>query len=318
MHTRVTLVLGAGGPVGHAFHVGVLRALYEHRAWDARDAALVLGTSAGAQVAALLRAGMSPRDLSARVTGEPMSDEAHAIARHWVRPQDAAQPAPKRPYAPASPEYLGHVARAPWRARPMRLVSALMPEGHVCLRPQIAGLRNVFGETWTDRPLWITAVDRSSGERITWGHPESPPLDVGTAVAASGAVPWLCQPVEAHGRKLIDGGMHSPTHLDLLEHEDHHTDLVLVLSPLSALGSMRLLLSRELARLRRAGQRVIAIEPDAAVRDAMGGRFLDPARAAPVAHAAYASIARALEVGHPLDEHLLVSGSRSSGVVVPR
>ncbi|MCZ7678960.1 MAG: hypothetical protein M5U28_09490 [Sandaracinaceae bacterium] len=73
---RVTLVLGAGGPVGHAFHAGLLRALSQALGWDPREAELVLGTSAGAQVGALLRAGMSADDLAARAAGEPLTPRA--------------------------------------------------------------------------------------------------------------------------------------------------------------------------------------------------------------------------------------------------
>jgi NTE family protein len=47
--TGVTLVLGAGGPVGSAFHAGVLRALAESCGWDPRRAELIIGTSAGAR-----------------------------------------------------------------------------------------------------------------------------------------------------------------------------------------------------------------------------------------------------------------------------
>ena len=50
---HVGLVLGAGGLVGHAYHAGVLRALSDH-GWDARSAAVVVGTSAGSGVGALL------------------------------------------------------------------------------------------------------------------------------------------------------------------------------------------------------------------------------------------------------------------------
>src|SRR5690349_19155028 len=54
---RVGLVLGAGGVVGHAFHAGVLAALEDVAGFDARDADLIVGTSAGSVVGALLRAG---------------------------------------------------------------------------------------------------------------------------------------------------------------------------------------------------------------------------------------------------------------------
>jgi len=54
---HVTLVLGAGGPVGKAFHAGVLRAIAERCGWEARDADVIVGTSAGAHIGALLRMG---------------------------------------------------------------------------------------------------------------------------------------------------------------------------------------------------------------------------------------------------------------------
>src|SRR6478672_8441398 len=82
---QVGLVLGAGGLVGHAYHAGTLRGLAEH-GWDARRAAIVVGTSAGSGVGALLRAGLSPRDLAARVLGEPLSAEGARIVAGAPRP----------------------------------------------------------------------------------------------------------------------------------------------------------------------------------------------------------------------------------------
>jgi NTE family protein len=63
---RIGLVLGAGGVIGHAFHAGVLDGLCDATGWDPRDAEVIVGTSAGSVVGALLRAGFSPRDLAAR------------------------------------------------------------------------------------------------------------------------------------------------------------------------------------------------------------------------------------------------------------
>ncbi|MEO6025656.1 MAG: patatin-like phospholipase family protein, partial [Candidatus Binatia bacterium] len=77
---RIGLVLGAGGATGHAFHIGVLSALEEATGWDPRTADVIVGTSAGAVIAALLRGGLSPRDLAARALGDPMSEEGTAIA----------------------------------------------------------------------------------------------------------------------------------------------------------------------------------------------------------------------------------------------
>jgi NTE family protein len=81
-------------------------------------------------------------------------------------------------------------------------------------------------------------------------------------------VPSICTPVELEGRKLVDGGMHSATNLDLLEDTDD--DLVIVSSPLSMIGPMRFLLRSELRRLRKRGKRVVTFEPRGRAAEVMG------------------------------------------------
>jgi NTE family protein len=78
---RVAVVLGAGGTVGHAFHAGVLTALGEELGWDARRADLLVGTSAGSIVAAMLRAGMSPGDMVRRANRLPLSPDGAEVVR---------------------------------------------------------------------------------------------------------------------------------------------------------------------------------------------------------------------------------------------
>ncbi|WP_336206248.1 patatin-like phospholipase family protein [Nonomuraea sp. LPB2021202275-12-8] len=63
MTTRA-LVLGGGGALGIAWETGVLAGLAEHGV-DLRDADLVVGTSAGAVVAAQLTAGLDLEELYA-------------------------------------------------------------------------------------------------------------------------------------------------------------------------------------------------------------------------------------------------------------
>ncbi|MGH9015033.1 MAG: patatin-like phospholipase family protein, partial [Acidimicrobiia bacterium] len=77
---RIGVVLGAGGVVGHAFHAGVLAALAEATGWDPRESEIIVGTSAGSGVGALLRAGISAPDLAARATGAPLSPDGARIA----------------------------------------------------------------------------------------------------------------------------------------------------------------------------------------------------------------------------------------------
>src|SRR5829696_1458607 len=76
---RIALVLGAGGSVGHAFHAGVLGALGEHLGWNAGDADVLVGTSAGSVVSALLRAGLSSADLARRARRVPLSSAGQEV-----------------------------------------------------------------------------------------------------------------------------------------------------------------------------------------------------------------------------------------------
>ncbi|MEY3360593.1 MAG: hypothetical protein RL531_312, partial [Actinomycetota bacterium] len=75
----VALVLGAGGLTGQAFHAGVLSGLADATGWDARTAALIVGTSAGSSAGAYIRAGLSPGDAAATLRGRPRTAEGDEI-----------------------------------------------------------------------------------------------------------------------------------------------------------------------------------------------------------------------------------------------
>jgi NTE family protein len=286
-------VLGAGGPVGHAYHAGMLRGLAEVLGWDARDAEVVLGTSAGAQVAALLRAGMHASDLAARAGDGELSDSGRAIAQHYTRGHRRPDPNRPRRFSPAAPRYLRRVLSRPWTMRPGRFVSAMLPEGRVCTRTQADGLRRLFGERWPERKLWITAVHLDSGEAVIFGKGSAPETDVGTAVTCSGAVPGVCVPVSVSGERYVDGGIASATHLDALA--DQALDLVIVSSPLSMFAPMRALLRAEMRRFRRRGTQVVAFEPRGGALRAMGLNPMAVERSAVVTRAAYEATRRELE-----------------------
>src|SRR5437868_2709839 len=66
---RVALVLGGGGAMGAAYHAGALTALEQDLGWDAREAAVIVGTSAGSLVGALLRMDVPSSDLAALTVG---------------------------------------------------------------------------------------------------------------------------------------------------------------------------------------------------------------------------------------------------------
>ena len=297
MPARIGLVLGAGGPVAHAFHCGVLHGLAEATGWDARTVAVVVGTSAGAQVAALLRAGVGAPDLCARVTGAALTAAGEELACHYVRPShDEPHPDHPRRFLPAAPRYLARALAKPWRARLDAMIAAALPPGRVSLQPQADGFRRMFSDDWPDECLWIPSLCIDTGELVVLGRTGAPQTDVGTAVIASGAVPGLCVPVEIDGQRYVDGGLLSPTNAGVLDNVG--LDLVLVSSPLSCIALLRLVLRRELRHLQRRGVAVAVIEPSAPVRRIIGWNVMDTARANAVAHAARASIAELLQQPH--------------------
>lgn len=280
------LVLGAGGPVGYAFHAGALAALHDACGWDVRAAGLVVGTSAGAGVAALLRAGLSGSHLHARACGKPLGcADAHAIASRVRRP-DARQKTAPRGWRPVAPQYLLHVAKRPWAARPARLVAALLPAGRADLSDYADCLTSLFEGRWPEASLWITAVRARDGKVVAFGRDDAPCTTVGHAVAGSSAVPGVYAPICIDGERYVDGGMASAVHVRLAVESPKIRTLV-VSSPLSRMPGMRAMLRAEIRHAQRQGVDVIALEPGPETIRAMGWNPMDAARGAAVAEAAY-------------------------------
>ena len=304
----VGLVLGAGGAAGRAFHVGALAALQGATGWDARQAQVVVGTSAGAIVGALLRAGMGAPDYCAWTVGEPVSDEAAAILQRFggrTLPPTPRQPPPT--WRPAAPRLLLRAAARPWRFRLGALAAAALPEGAIRLDGLVDGFHTLFGSRWPDRPLWVCAVSLETGARIVFGRDGGPPATVAEAVSASCAIPGWFAPVRIGGDRYVDGGAHSFTNVDAVR--DLHLDLVVVSSPMSAVreawspsadGALRAVarrkLRRECARLEAAGTRTLVLEPDAGDLRAMGrlADAMDPGRRAAIARHVRASMGERL------------------------
>ena len=158
----IALVLGAGGTVGHAFHAGVLTALADVRGWDARRADVLVGTSAGSIVSALLRAGMPPTDLLQRGSRLPLSDEGEAVVRRaGLGPPRPRPPRPRPSGSIASPTRLPVPRRAPWPVSPGSLAAAVLPEGQVPTENMAVPFDNLYGERWPSR----ADVDRRRAAR---------------------------------------------------------------------------------------------------------------------------------------------------------
>jgi NTE family protein len=300
---RIGLVLGAGGVLGHAFHVGVLKALEEATGWDPRDADVIVGTSAGSHVAAYLRAGAGAADLAARVAGDGAAMEDRGLHHRLGDPFPVPRPRPA--IGMAAPRLVARGLVRPWTALPGAVLAGALPRGRVSLRAFAARINWLYHDgSWPTRPLWLPAVDLRRGQLVVFGREGAPATDVGTAVAASCAVPAWFAPVDVAGVPYVDGGARSVTNLDLLA--DAGLDLVVVSSPMSvsraagprvdagARWSLRWRLGLEARRVRRAGTPVVAFQPTPADVAVMGWNGMDPRRRRQVVLQAYDSASHRL------------------------
>lgn len=308
------LILGAGGFTGQAFHVGALCALQELTGFDGRQADILVGTSAGSLVAAGLAGGLSAIDLAAELTGESLSAEGASLrARSQQRSAAVAQP-PIGHRGPLDLAVLLSAARRPFGTRPVAVVSSLLPRGRTSTEPIARGIRYLHGMTWPDRDLRICAVRARDARRIVFGTPGTPDCDVGTAVAASCAIPGYFTPVTIGRHAFVDGGVHSPTNADVVLHD--RPERVVVLSPMSAGPrpgarpdlairlAVRRYLALEVRRLRKAGSEVIVLQPSAKDLAIMGINPMRGSRVSEVVQTAAESTRRRLEARPELAELL--------------
>jgi NTE family protein len=296
---KVGLVLGAGGAVGHAFHAGVLAALEHSLGWRPNSAGVIVGTSAGSVIAALIRAGASASDIANASLGRPLSPAGRALFEKVGRGARLPAPGLRQADVRRGPAAPGLLLR-PWGIRPAALGAALLPAGNVPSEAVAAGVRNLHGDSWPDRPTWICAVRLDDGRLVVFGRPGAPRASMADAVAASCAIPAYFTPVVIGGVRHVDGGVHSVTNADQLADPD--LDLVLVSCPMGLTREgmtyavdlpMRAAVSRRLARetavLRRAGVEVVSFLPTPADRAAMGGNPMDARRGPAVTSQAYES-----------------------------
>ena len=260
---RRGVVFACGGIVGYAWSLLAAHRYEQMTGVDLRRAEILMGTSAGSILATELAAGLSTGELIAQLEA---TQRAGASA-----PRSSLPPRP----------------RLRWSSLP--LVAA-------GLRGKVAPHVALFGlvpDGGGDSAMLSRAVDRivPAGRWVASEHPAC----LVVAVAASCAIPGWCAPVEIGGRRYLDGGLASPTSLDLLAGD--HLDEVVVFSPMTSArpapagslperferGMRRLMtktLDREVARVAATGTRVVRFEPTAHELHLMGPNFMDSRRRA--------------------------------------
>lgn len=309
------LVLGGGGVTGAAYEMAALMAIELATGWDPNNADVVIGTSAGSFVTALLRndrlmvdslvdPGESREDVAARISKRLFSRGGMTGVRGWVR--HGIIPSLRKPGLTA---FLG--SPAPFVA------SGLKEWVEARVGPERAN-------SWPDRPTVITAYDLEDQARVAFGTQAAPDVTIADAVAASSAIPILFRPWTIDGRQYVDGGVISGTHADLVLGADKPLDLIIVIAPMAAeeqrdrawfherifdrVGTSAL--RRELAEIRASwpDTDVIVLEPSPQVLSAMRPNPLDPKGAVPTFIRTLIAMRRRLaqpEVWSILDHHLV-------------
>jgi NTE family protein len=249
------LVLGGGGITGIAWELGLLAGLRRNGV-DVTGADLVVGTSAGAVVGALVATGVDPDESVARAGTDDLAALSPRIDMTLLAQAFAVMSDPG-PDPVAARARLGALARDAPVGDPAEQVARFAARLPV--------------HDWPDAPrLVVTAVDTATGEAVAWDASSRVPLVA--AVAASCAVPCVFPPVEVGGGYFMDGGVRSVTNADLAA----GADAVVVVAP--TVGMFRASPRDELRSLGAA--RTILLTPDPPARTAIGPNILDPSRRA--------------------------------------
>jgi NTE family protein len=217
--------------------IGALRAYEEATGVDPRSMEIVVGTSAGAVLAALAghhtpTTTMVEQQRGVVLDGVPYLDYARINA--------TMPPAPRLRLG--SGRLIVASARHPRSVTPLVALTAMLPQGRGTMEPieeLIAAAALASGQTgWPSSPrVWIVAMDYGTGERVVFGGPGAPAAELSRAVVASCAIPGWYVPVRIGDRLYVDGGARSATSLDLLAHLG--LDEVVVLAPAASFRTDR-------------------------------------------------------------------------------
>jgi NTE family protein len=225
---RTGLVLGAGGVLGAAWMTGALACLQDRLPCPAGDVDVIVGTSAGAVLAAALRCHAPVEEMMAWQRGQAtgmLAEHAALAARDGPLP-----PLPRWGVGSVRLALAG--VAAPHRVPPWVGAKAWLPRGrarHAALRSVVGALHRQHHQRacrggplphWVDGHTWVAAVDYDTGQRVLFGQEGAPRASLPDAVVASCSIPGWYEPAVIGGRRYVDGGVRSATSLDVLRGTD--------------------------------------------------------------------------------------------------
>jgi NTE family protein len=306
---RRGLVLGAGGVLGAAWMIGALYALSEAYDWDPREADVIIGTSAGSVVGAMLACGIGVETLVNHQRGIVAPGDPQIGFDPDTASGGSLPPMPRLRIGSAS--LLRNSVLHPRRMPVLAALAGLAPRGRGSLSAvgELVDEVNTEG-VWPAHPAtWVIAMDYGSGKRIPFGQEGAPPARLAEAVMASCSIPGWFAPLEIGGRRYVDGGTLSPTSIDLLA--DRGLDEVFVLTPMasfdydepsSVVGRMERRFRRAMTRrvlheagkVRRRGTPVTILGPGREDLEAIGVNLMDHRRRGAVLDVSLRTTAAAL------------------------
>ena len=312
---RRALVLGGGGILGGAWAVGALEAIQQVDGIDPRDFDIIVGTSAGSVLGALVGAGVSIESLREHQRGVTIAEGPLAgYLWDYETATGGRRPSMPRLRGPGSVRLMASSLRHGLKMPPTAVLSAFMPVGNGSLERvgHLIDAITPFGE-WSPHPgLWVVAMDYEAGHRVVFGRDGAPPAPLADAVMASCAIPGWFEPVTIEQRTYVDGGAWSATSADVLV--GRGLDEVYVVAPMVSFETDEpdSLLSRlerrwrssvtrrcesEVEELRADGARVTVLGPGREDLEAMGGNIMDGRRRLEVLETSLRTSRVALERG---------------------
>jgi NTE family protein len=282
--------------------------------WDVASSDVVVGTSAGAFAAAIVRSG----GVSLDAIAEPgdSEEDVEARIRSWVykkKPLNGVGRWLRHGIIPS----LRHPGVTSLLGAPGRFDPSGIGDWVAAQAPSVA-------DSWPDRPTVVVAYNLEDRRRTAFGTVDAPDVALRDAVSASSAVPVVFAPHLIKNRSYVDGGVFSGTNADLVLGSPEPLDLLLILAPMAAetqrtgahfyesvfdrVGRSALHDELEVVATEWPDIETLVLRPSPMVLSAMRPNPMDPSRAVPTFVRTLASLRSRLarpEVWSVLERHLV-------------
>jgi NTE family protein len=278
---KQALVLAGGGAAGNAWELGLIAGLSDAGV-DVTEADLIIGTSAGATVAAQITSGTAPAELYAAILAEAPQQERQTRAAGSDRGRGRKISGPS--YLKWSDGIIGSARDASDMRRRMGAAALELDDSDGSSRTRWRDVvaARLPSRHWPQQPVLITAVDARTGEPVVFDRHSG--VDLVDAVAASTSA---MTPYRIGENRYINGGYRRSENADLAA----GCGWVLVLSPFGGRSRMPpewgMDLATQVEELRAGGSNVEAVFPDGDAGDVFDANALDPSTRLPAVRGGY-------------------------------